>query len=321
MQAERLPLPFRNGMMSERCGLPPGALAHASPLFHCPVIATGYFFMNFSEQASKGVDKIARYKWQLKDKPGTLCWIHKSNIVIDLTYQRALIKQRVIDLSAAWSWVACGTLIITLRMDKYFAIDGQHRLMAAQRRSDIEQLPCLLFETKSIQEEAKGFLNVNSQRKPISTAHRHKAMVVSGDPVATCVQETIDQLGLSTTTDSKTPGHFGCLSWALNAAREDQEVFKTVLSVASKISLDDAEPIHLTLLSGLTYINKHYAPGILEPRMQARILHKRALSLHVAAKKSAILNNGGGAKIWAKGIVDELNKGIPKKFKVRGIND
>jgi hypothetical protein len=283
-------------------------------------MVAGYFLMDFSEVAFKGVDKVARYGWELKDSPGKFEWIHKNDIGIDNSYQRSLIKERVTQLSSAWSWIACGALILAKRTDEYLAIDGQHRLMAARRRSDISILPCLVFEATSVQEEAKGFLSVNSERKPITTAHRHKAMVVSGDPVAIEVQNTINQLGLSTTTDSKTPGHFGCLSWALRTAREDQAVFKMILSIASEISLRDSEPIHLTLLQGFSYIHKNYEEGILEPRIKGRILAKGALALHVAAKKSALLNTGGGGKVWAKGILDELNKGLVKKFKVNGIN-
>jgi len=38
--------------------------------------------------------------------------------------------------------------VVALRDDnKWFVVDGQHRKLAADQRSDIRELPCLVFET------------------------------------------------------------------------------------------------------------------------------------------------------------------------------
>lgn len=277
--------------------------------------------MDFSEVASRGVDKVSRYGWKIADQPGELAWLDKNVIKVDELYQRSLVNGRVTSLSQNWSWIACGALIIAKRENSYWAIDGQHRLMAAKRRSDITEIPCLVFQVSNIQEEAKGFIAVNSERKPISTKQQHKAKVVSGDETAKKVQAKIDELGLTTTTDSKTPGHFACFAWAMKTAKEDYDLFSTVLKVTAEICLKDGEPVKHKLVQGFTYLHKNYTGGILEPRMHDRIKAKGSLTLDIAATKSAIMMAQGGSKVWARGILEELNKGLVKKFRVNGIGD
>lgn len=277
--------------------------------------------MDFSEVATKGVDKVSRYGWKVTDSPGNLQWIDKNDIHVDDLYQRSIVNLRVTSLSQNWSWIACGALIVASRNGVYWAVDGQHRLMAAKRRSDIKSMPCVVFQVESIQDEARGFVSVNSERKPISTKQRHKAMVVSGDDIAIKVQSRIDSLGLSSTTDSKATGHFACFAWAMKTAREDYDLFATVLEVVTEICIKDGEAVKHTLLQGFTYIHKNYSGGILERRMYDRIKTKGSLALDVAARKNAMIMAQGGQKVWARGILDELNKGLTKKFRVKGIGE
>jgi hypothetical protein len=276
--------------------------------------------MDFSELASKGIDKVSRYAWKIVDKPGTLKWVNKHDICIDNVYQRSLIKERVTCLSQDWSWVACGALIVAFRDGRYWAVDGQHRLMATLRRSDIQELPCIVFEMQDIQEEAQGFISANTERKPISSSQRHKAMVISGNEIAIMVQSQIEELGLSTTVDKKSPGYFSCIAWAMKTAKDDYDTFCSVLKITAEISLKETEPVRQTLLDGLAYIHKHHSGGIRDPRILDRIRLKGAFTLNLAAKKSAAIIGHGGQKAWAKGILDELNKGLQKKFHVSGIS-
>jgi hypothetical protein len=274
--------------------------------------------MDFSEVGHCG-DKVSRYDWKVTDEPETLQWIDKHEIQIDEVYQRSLIKQRVTSLSQEWSWVACGALIVASRGGEYWAIDGQHRLMATLRRSDIKKLPCIVFEMQDVKEEAKGFISANTERKPISSFQRHKAMVISGNEIATMVQSQIEELGLSTTIDKKSPGHFACIAWAMKTARDDYDAFCAVLKLTAEISLKESEPVRQTVLDGLIYIHKHYSGGIREPRIADRIRLKGGFALNLAAKKSAAMLGAGGQKAWAKGILNELNKGLQKKFHVSGL--
>jgi hypothetical protein len=276
--------------------------------------------MDFSELASKGADKVARYDWKIIDKPGTFQWIHKHKIKVDHAYQRSLISQRITIYSQKWSWIACGALIVASRGGEFWAIDGQHRLMASLRRSDIQELPCIVFELQDIKDEAQGFVSVNTERKPITTRQRHKAMVVSGNEIAKKVQAQLEGLGLSLTADKKSPGYFACIAWAMKTAKDDYDTFCAVLKLTTEISTKESEPVRLTVLAGLSYIHTHYSGGINDPRIADRIRLKGGFALNLAARKSATLLGSGGEKAWAKGILDELNKGLRKKFYIKGLS-
>lgn len=305
---------------AEQGGVQPSSpLAWPASASYQPGQSCRYSLMDFSELASKGVDKVSRYDWKIVDKPGMLQWINKHKIHIDDVYQRSLIKDRVVLLSQEWSWVACGTLIVALREGKYWAVDGQHRLMATLRRSDVQELPCVVFEMQDIKEEAKGFVSANTQRKPISSSQRHKAMVISGNEIAVMVQSQIQELGLSTTVNKKSPGYFSCIAWAMKTAKDDYDTFCAVLKIAAEISLKDSEPVRQKLLDGLAYIHKHHSGGIRDPRIADKIRQKGAFTLNLAAQKSAAILGHGGQKAWARGILDELNKGLQKKFYVSGL--
>jgi hypothetical protein len=277
--------------------------------------------MDFSETCPLGIDKIDRYDWKILDSPGTLVWINKNEIKIEEAYQRSLLKERVQAMSAKWSWIACGTLLIAQRAGELWAIDGQHRLAASKRRSDITKLPCILFETESVQQEAEGFLFANIERKPMSIMQRHKAMVVSGDSIANKVQDKLTELGLSGTIDKKSPNHFKSYAWAMAQARENFDQFSVVLTTAVNLSKRESEPVQRILLTGLAYINKYHPGGLNEPKLAERIKVKGAFNLTLAAKKSAVLAGGGGGRVYAKGMIDELNKGLSRKFYIKGISD
>jgi hypothetical protein len=277
--------------------------------------------MDFEETTLGGVDKVERYNWKLADSPAELKWLPKEIIKIDNTYQRSLIKERVKQITANWSWLACGALIVACRKDTFWAVDGQHRVSASMRRSDIKALPCLIFNAVEIKDEAKAFLSVNSERKPISAIQRHKALIVSENLVAQRIQAKLDELGLSLTADKKSFRYFACMAWAYQEARDDYDSFSTVLDITAQICEKSSEPIKQTLVAGFAYINKRSVGGLKNARILDRIQSKGAFKLHNAAIKSAILQNGGGARVWAIGILEELNKGLSNKIRIKGINE
>lgn len=140
--------------------------------------------MELTTHTAKGVDKVTRYGWTVKDQPGDLRMVHKDLLVVDISYQREVTASKVTAITAAWSYLSCGALIIAERNGTLYVIDGGHRLAAAKRRSDITHLPCVVFQTASAEAEARGFLSVNTGRKPVNAMVKHKALLVAGDEAA-----------------------------------------------------------------------------------------------------------------------------------------
>ena len=79
-------------------------------------------------------------------------------------YQREHInKRRVTYLVSNWDWNAYTPIKVCIRKNepnKYFVVEGQHRVIAAKIQSFID-LPAMIVETQSIAEEAALFRAVN----------------------------------------------------------------------------------------------------------------------------------------------------------------
>jgi hypothetical protein len=140
--------------------------------------------------------KIERYGWKLYDQPGELKLINKRKLNVDHVYQRDASRSRIRSIASDWSYVACGAIIVADRMGQYFVIDGQHRVLAANSRADIELLPCIVFKSVGVQKEAGGWIKVNTRRRQPCSIDQFKAMIVSGDEDAIYLDETCKRVNI-----------------------------------------------------------------------------------------------------------------------------
>jgi hypothetical protein len=264
-----------------------------------------------------GMSKIERYGWTIKDKPGVLVSISKHELRIDPEYQRSALPAKIKAISSAWSWIACGAIIVGLRSDAYWVIDGQHRVLAAMRRVDITDLPCVVFETETVQEEATGFLNLNDKRKAMSSIDRLRAMIASGDAVAIQFNELCADLDVRITSTATSGGTMKSAKWGVNRMGESPVDTRIVLALAAEMSHADNEPIQERLLEGLWYIHKHCNVDLNGPRLRKRIKQIGTKTLVDAAYAGASFYSRGGARSWAAGMMNAINKGLQVKFTLK----
>lgn len=270
--------------------------------------------MELTEITPNGVDKTARYGWVFKDEPGQLRMLHKDVLQIHSDYQRDALQQKVKLITAEWSWVACGALVVGHRNGAYWVIDGQHRALAAKRRSDISELPCVVFETADVKAEARGFLDLNTGRKPVTAVAKQKAMVAAGDETASYVQQQCKELGLQIRPSTHGVGQLKCVGWCMRRAAEDREVFRMVLAMGAELSAQDQMPIAERVLEGLWILNAKCGDGLADKRLTKRLRDKGARVLLDAANRASAYYSTGGGKIWAQGMLAELNRGLQRKF-------
>lgn len=274
--------------------------------------------VGLSPTTPKNADKVTLYKWKFKDKPGVFKQIPKLQLNIPTEYQREPLASKVSLITADFSWIAFGALVVALRDDAYWVIDGQHRLLAALRRSDIDKLPCIVFETESVEKEAQGFLDLNTKRKPVSSLARHRAMTAANDEVAVFVTKTLSDLGLEFSDMSKNVGTLKSAAWCARRAAENKDRFVKVLSLASDLSLAAEMAIQERLLEGLWHIDTHVEGGVDDRRLRGKITAAGARKLLDAAARASAYYTSGGARIWAIGMMNEINKGLRVRFVMRG---
>jgi hypothetical protein len=274
--------------------------------------------MELTTHTPQGVDKTARYGWVTKDEPGELKMLHKDVLKIHPAYQRDVLPEKVKAITAAWSWVSLGALVVGERGGEFWVIDGQHRTLAAKRRSDIAHLPCVVFKTADVKTEARGFLDLNTGRKPVTAVAKQKAMVAAGDEVAAYVQQQCEALGLEIKPSAHTTGQLKCVAWCTRRAAENKEVFRLVLAMAAELSTQDQMPVNERVLEGLWFLHARCGEGLADKRLTKRLREKGARALLDGANRAAAYYAGGGGKVWAQGMLSELNKGLHRKFTMDG---
>ena len=270
-----------------------------------------------SKERTRAGDKLSVYKWTADDKPGVLMMIDKGALSVDQSYQRDETHSKTLEIASAWSWIACGAIIVGMRGEGFFVIDGQHRVAAAMKRSDIKELPCVVFETEGVKEEAIGFLRSNTNRRPISAVARHKASLASGDEMSDKINAAINAAGLVIAHSANRYPHIKCISLCDKLARQNFESFARALRLASELAAPCGAVIHDRLLSGLFEIDRKMDGGISE-RFRKRILHVKYTAIIDGINRACAFFARGSSKTFAEGILQEVNKGMREKFDIYG---
>jgi len=264
--------------------------------------------MESTERVHNGnMTKIDRYGWSIQDNKGELRWINKMDVQVDYSYQRNTNEMKLKNIARDWSWIACGAIVVANREGALFVVDGQHRVLAARKRSDITDLPCLVFTTSAAKQEAKGFLSAQTQRKPVTSIEKFKAMVVVEDPDALFIQSLADKYGIHIKS-GYAPGYLKCVSSMLSHAKNDRETLAHIWPLVVDVSKNYA--ISERILEGLMHIEKRMPKGtsLMDKEWTARVLKVGAPGLLDAAGKASAYYAKGGPKVWASGMVEAINK-------------
>lgn len=267
---------------------------------------------------SKTVTRVERYGWVIKDKPGEFRLLHKRLLKISEEYQRQTFESKVLAMSNTWSWIAAGAIIVGYRDGEYWVVDGQHRVLAANRRADIAELPCLVFGTDTIGQEAQGFLDVNTGRKPVSSLDKFRAQVIAGDPTAIYVESVFKNMKIEPRRGAIKGLEITCLGWVMTRAAESKDDFETTLALAVELCKDSEQGMPEKLLAGLHYIHRQVTAegGLENKRLRNRIKQLGPITLVNGATKASSYFAHGGAKVWATGMVNEINHGLHTKFEL-----
>lgn len=260
------------------------------------------------------MSKETRYKWRTDTKPGQMEWIHKSKLLIDPTYQRRPTEQHLLRIAARWCWPAIGALTVVRRENgELYVVDGQHRKMAADRRTDITSLPCLVFDSKDLsvdtgeqQREARVFLEANVGRKAVSAIAKYRTAVALGQPDALIAQKLVQEAGRTVEEGGSNASTIRCIARLLFWIREEPERLQRLWPCLIKAA--EGQTFSEILLDGVLYLDGHNSAGPkLSAKWLARIEEVGQKNLISAAQKAAMTYARGGAKVWAAGMLDVLN--------------
>jgi hypothetical protein len=164
--------------------------------------------------------------------PPTLEWIAVERLAIDESYQRATdgphSRKLIGRISQCWNWHLCQPLVLSRRLDgSLFVIDGQHRLSAAIVRGDIPHLPCVVVSGQSGEDEARTFVQLNTQRQRLSQSDIFNGLLAAGDEVAkraACLLAETGWRQTRTSSDRWRPGELFCAPMIVKALKTEGEI-------------------------------------------------------------------------------------------------
>ncbi len=265
--------------------------------------------ITFNEEQTKGTDKIAKYNWISHDQPGLQMMIPKGDLTVDPSYQRTVhaTDLKVKRIASEWSWIACGSIIVADRDGEFFVIDGQHRVLAARKRSDISRLPCIVFASVSPQREAEGFLRANRNRKPMKTIDAFKGMLVAGDPIAQKVLHFAERAGRHV-GDGGGSTVISCVAAVIRIIETDEDIANRIWPLV--VSVCQGQSLHGELMTGLFELERTAdGQSITDPAFAAKILRIGYFGLLDGIAKAKAYHGKSGARVWAIGLANAINHG------------
>jgi len=272
------------------------------------------------EKHPSGADKIALYKWIVVDSPGMLLYVPKGDLHIDHDYQRGPRQSAVSALQSKWSWLACGVLTVAMRADgSLWVVDGQHRLLAARKRSDVQDLPCIVFPSESTQAEASGFVAANKNRKAMTSVSVFRALLVAGDPTANLVNDLLAGSG-RTAAEYTSQTTVRCVGVLVRYAKEDIAALRRIWPAA--IAVCRGHVLHERLIHALMHIETRMEQGdsLGHGKWRDRLEAIGYVGLQNAMSRFAATYARGGPRVYAVAVVDAINKGLRNRLVVRGVS-
>jgi hypothetical protein len=266
------------------------------------------------QRRGKMVDRVKAYNMELCDKPGELRYVAKHELNIDPTYQRQALDPKIRRMTSGWSWLRCQVITVSRRADRtLWVIDGQHRVLSSRRRSDIAELPCIIFDSISIESEAEGFVDVNTGRSVVTAIERHRASRVMRDEVTLFIDKVAQDLGFCFEDDFGDLRAIKCVDRCKQFATIDRADFVVAMQAACRACVKDNHRMHTRLIHGMWYLQRH-GRFVAEPRFVDRVVAIGAQHLLDAAQKAVIYFNKSGERIWAEAMLQEINKNLRNKF-------
>lgn len=264
-----------------------------------------------------GLKKVDVFGWSIQDKPGVLMDIHKDELIVNPAYQRSLNIQKVREYTKNWSWIACNVISVAHRDGICYVMDGQHRVIAAKKRADIATLPCVVFESNDVIEEAKGFLAINTNRKPLNTRAKFKAMVCSQDTSALLVSDLISKSG-RIINDCSDNTSVRCIGLLTKWSKRNPVLLQNMWSLLTELL--NGHIFHGKVVAGLLELQDRLDDNfkLYEGKLKERVLNIGYDILLAEIMKASILGNTHGSAVeWARALLGAINKGLRNKLETK----
>ena len=270
----------------------------------------------------------------IKDKgwpacPGyaKFCKAHKYYMVpvdelfVDYAYQRNCINKNVVDdICAHFDVRLMRPLKVSIH--SMCIIDGQHTAMACVRRN-IKEVPVILLDSDSVEEDAHLFVQFNRKINKVAPADIFKARVAEGDPTAVALDKVLRELGIATVKGSAHAGH-GIQGIPTLLEMGEQNLQRAIDCVRVADMLSEGQIMSMAVMKGIWWLYEHGVNMLRQVNRLCKNLDKTRKSLsrqdaiiHMVSLKEFSMSIRTTDKtpftigeVYGKVMLDVLNKGL-----------
>lgn len=265
-----------------------------------------------SAMHASGRSKREIYDWAESGQRGRLVWLPKEMLHVDHTYQRKSISNtRVNEIASNWNWAALMVIGVCQRLDgTYWVYDGQHRVLASLKRDDIKELPCIVFNSAGIANEADTFVVTNTGRGAMRRLDKFNAQLVAGDKMALAVQELVESCDYRISGGGGGVGSIACVEALERGVRTDYKTAQVSFLMCATVA--NRHQFSAKLFNAVFYLEQHLQKHDLSinvSNIREKLHSTDAAGLLAAIEESERYHRRNGARIGAQGLVQFINKG------------
>jgi hypothetical protein len=262
------------------------------------------------------MNKEDRYGWDgIVGHPGEYKMVPTRSLMVDYTYQRnKLNTNRLTKIASKWDWALCGTLLVANRNGVLYVIDGQQRLAAATKRSDIDALPCVIYKSEGVGWEANIFWRFNTISKKLKPRELYKAQLREGDLTAVHIDSFVKSIGYEI-SDGGAFNYIDFIATLYSYFTNEENVAKKALKICAEVS-DKTRRIKKDMFTGMCYLVRHH---IEVDDLGIRKLKQAGLDeIDRRITKHCILMGNRYPRACAMGILSIVNHGRRNRVRMPG---
>lgn len=252
------------------------------------------------------------------------CTLPVNMLEVDHSYQRPAALSVVKRIAETWDSTKAGTLLVNFRDERFYVMDGQHRMEAA-KLAGIGTLYCMVSIGKTRDEEIEVFVNQNVNVTKMSTYDYFYARCSKNlDPFALGMKELFDKYHvvyanphagqrdrkgktISRTPSPGTAGRLGGISTMMKIGEDDGfEMVDMILSMIEILHWHTLRNAYSsTILSAFEYAFKDRDAMMVQDKLY-RALHTETPDTTVIKARSERPSVGRVAAVKAK--IDSILK-------------
>jgi hypothetical protein len=204
--------------------------------------------------AKNKMNKADQYGWVKPGDKGRQCKVEVDVLNIDYAYQRPEVSTKnTLAIASKFNWVAFNSIVVMERANgEKYVVDGQQRLLAARRRGDIREVPCMLFKSDGPEHEAIAFISLNVRRTNVPAVAKFKAKVSAGENPETQISEWLATQGLAVTEDGKSMNGLDFPTCLISCWNINEDACKKAVYIQRVVN--GTEPLHSTVHKGFFWL-------------------------------------------------------------------